>query len=136
LKTSRALLTSAEFNATLHICNPAQQAQMGMLKDSNNNYLNLPKNANDEVVRAGGLPILATTAMPSGKFLTGDFSRNGCEIREFTPLNIQFIGDDSGTATTNETLVVIQEEIIFPVYNPFWYIYGKFAAAKTELKTT
>lgn len=36
---------------------------------------------------------------------------------------------------SNEIVVVVEEEIIFPIYNPYAFIYGKFASAKTELET-
>ena len=72
--------------------------------------------------------------MPYGKFISGDFSRNGLELKEFTPLNIQFV-EDVESVKKNEIVVVIEEEIIFPIYNPFWFLYGVFSTAKAELET-
>lgn len=134
LSVARALLISGEFNATGHLVNPQQLIQMGLLKATDANYLNIQKDGNGEVVGVGGLPVVATTAMPTGKFITGDFSPNGAELKELTPFNIQFI-EDGTTAKANEILVVVEEEIIFPVYNPFWFIYDKFATAKALLET-
>lgn len=135
LSVVRALLAAGEYNATGHVVNPQQTIQMGLLKATDENYLNIQKDANGEVVGVGGLPIATTTAVPAGKFFSGDFSRNGAELLEYTPLSISFV-EDGTTAKANEILVVIEEEIIFPIYNPFWFIYGKFADAKTQLETT
>ena len=66
--------------------------------------------------------------------MSGDFSRTGAELKEFTPLNIQFV-EDVTTVKKNEIVVVIEEEIIFPIYNPYWFTFGKFATAKTQLET-
>jgi hypothetical protein len=134
LSVARALLVAGEFNATGHIVNPQQKIQMGLLKATDDNYLNIQKDANGEVVSVGGLPLASTTAMPTGKFMSGDFSRNGAELLEYTPLSIQFY-EDVQTGQSNEIVLVIEEEIIFPVYNPYWFIYGKFSTAKTQLET-
>lgn len=134
LSVVRALLSAGEFNATGHVVNPQQTIQMGLLKATDENYLNIQKDANGEVVGVGGLPIATTTAVPAGKFFSGDFSRNGAELLEYTPLSISFV-EDTTTAKANEILVLIEEEIIFPIYNPYWFMYGKFADAKTQLET-
>jgi len=134
LSVVRALLAAGEFNATGHVVNPQQTIQMGLLKATDENYLNIQKDANGEVVGVGGLPIATTTAVPAGKFFSGDFSRNGAELLEYTPLSISFV-EDVTTAKANEILVLIEEEIIFPIYNPYWFMYGKFADAKTQLET-
>lgn len=135
LSVARALLVAGEFNATGHVVNPQQKIQMGLLKATDANYLNIQKDASGEVVSVGGLPLASTTAMPTGKFMSGDFSRNGAELLEYTPLSIQFY-EDVTTGQSNEIVLVIEEEIIFPVYNPYWFIFGKFATAKTQLETT
>ena len=134
LSVVRALLVSGEFGVTGHVVNPQQQIQMGLLKATDANYLNIQKDVNGDVVGVGGVPLAATTAMPVGKFLSGDFSKNGVELKEFTPFNIQFV-EDVDSVKSNEIVVVVEEEIIFPVYNPYWFIYGKFATAKALLET-
>lgn len=134
LAVAEADLMAGEYMATAHVVHPSQQTQMGLLKDTQENYLNISKDANGKVTGVNGLPIVATTAMPYGKFITGDFSRNGVELKEYTPLNIQFV-EDVETVQKNEIVVVIEEEIIFPIYNPYWFTYGKFSTAKTQLET-
>lgn len=134
LAVADAQLEAGEYVNTGYVIHPSQGTQMGLLKDTQGNYLNISKDASGRVVGVNGKPIAFTTAMPYGKWLNGDFSRNGVELREFTPLNIQFV-EDVETVKKNEIVVVIEEEIIFPVYNPFWFIFGKFSTAKTQLET-
>jgi len=134
LAVADATLEAGEYSVTGHVIHPSQATQMGLLKDTQGNYLAIQKNAAGKVVGVNGKPIVTTTAMPYGKFISGDFSRNGLELKEFTPLNIQFV-EDVETVKKNEIVVVIEEEIIFPIYNPYWFLYGKFSTAKTELET-
>lgn len=134
LSVSDANLEAGEYTVTGHVIHPSQATQIGLLKDSQGNYLNISKDANGRITGVNGKPVATTTAMPYGKFLSGDFSRNGVELREFTPLNIQF-AEDVESVQKNEIVIVIQEEIIFPIYNPFWFTYGKFSTAKTQLET-
>lgn len=134
LAVADATLEAGEYAVTGHIIHPSQGTQMGLLKDTQGNYLDISKDANGRVVGVNGKPIAQTTAMPYGKFISGDFSRNGLELKEFTPLNIQFV-EDVESVKKNEIVVVIEEEIIFPIYNPFWFLYGVFSTAKAELET-
>ncbi|QQV90619.1 major capsid protein [Polaribacter phage Danklef_4] len=134
LAVADANLEAGEYTCTGHVIHPSTATKLGLLKDSQGNYLNLSKDANGRVTGVNGKPLAVTTAMPYGKFLSGDFSRNGVELREFTPLNIQF-AEDVASVQKNEIVIVIQEEIIFPIYNPYWFTFGKFSTAKTQLET-
>jgi len=134
LAVSEALLEVAEFAVSGHVVNPQQKVQMGLLKATDDNYLNIQRDSAGRVVGVNGKPIVATNAIPAGKYISGDFTRNGAELKEFTPFNIQFV-EDVTTVKANEIVVVVEEEIIFPIYNPLAFIFGKFADAKTELET-
>jgi HK97 family phage major capsid protein len=134
LAVQESLLEVDEFSVSGHVVNPQQKVQMGLLKATDDNYLNIQRDAAGRVVGVNGKPIVSTSAMPAGRFISGDFSRNGAELKEFTPFNLQFV-EDVTTAKANEIVIVVEEEIIFPVYNPYAFGYGKFADAKTELET-
>lgn len=134
LSVSDAFLEAGEYKSNGFILHPSQGTQIGLLKATDDNYLNIAKDANGRISGVNGKPIVYTTAMPFGKWLNGDFSRNGVELKEFTPLNIQFV-EDVDTVKKNEIVVVIEEEIIFPIYNPYWFVFGKFSTAKTQLET-
>lgn len=133
LMVTQALLEAGEFGATAHVVNPQQRVQMGLLKDLNANYLNIEKDSMGKVIGVGGLPLVATTAMPTGKYLTGDFSRSAVELRELKSFSIQF-AEDVETAKKDEIVLIVQEKIIFPIYNPYWFMYGKFATVKAQIE--
>ncbi len=134
LAVADAQLEAGEYTNTGFVIHPSQGTQIGLLKDTQGNYLNLSKDSSGRITGVNGKPVAYTTAMPYGKWLNGDFSRNGVELKEFTPLNIQFV-EDVESVKKNEIVIVIEEEIIFPIYNPFWFIFGKFSTAKTQLET-
>lgn len=134
LATADADLDAGEYECNGHVVHPSQGTQMGLLKDTTGNYLNIVKTPDGRIASINGKPVVYTTAMPYGKFLSGDFSRNGVELREFQALNIQF-AEDVNSIKKNEIVIIIQEEIIFPIYNPFWFLFGKFSTAKAELET-
>lgn len=134
LAVADAGLEAGEYTNTGFVIHPSQGTQIGLLKDTQGNYLNLSKDSSGRITGVNGKPVAYTTAMPYGKWLNGDFSRNGVELKEFTPLNIQFV-EDVGSVKKNEIVIVIEEEIIFPIYNPFWFTFGKFSTAKTQLET-
>ena len=134
LAVTDALLEAGEYACSAHIINSSQATQIGLLKETTGDYLNIAKDASGRITGINGKPVVTTTAIPYGKFLSGDFTRNGVELKEKTPLNIQFV-EDVTSVQKNEIVVVIQEEIIFPIYNPYWFTYGKFSTAKTQLET-
>jgi HK97 family phage major capsid protein len=78
------------------------------------------------------MPIAVSNAMPAGSFLVGDFQR-AIEIAEYTPLTIQ-ISEDTTDKKKNQVTVIAEEELIVPIYNPYWFVYGTFAAAITALE--
>jgi len=128
LEVSKALLQADNFMVTGNIINPQDATKMSLLKATTGEYLGLGSDS------LSGLPIVETTAMPTGRYATGDFSRQGLELKEYTPLSIQFV-EDVETHQNNEIVIVIEEEIIFPVYNPYSFIAGKFADATVQLET-
>ena len=134
LAVTEDIQEAKEFTVTAHVVNTQQEIQMGLLKATDANYLNIQKDNNGRVVGVNGKPIAVTNAVPAGRFFSGDFSRNGVELREFTPFNIQF-AEGPDEIKKNEFVIIVEEEIIYPIYNPFAFIYGKFADAKTELET-
>jgi hypothetical protein len=129
IAVAEALLKVDNFNVTGSVINPQDETKIGLLKDTTNNYLNMTPG-----VSKSGLPIIATPANAAGRFITGDFGRTGAELKLYSPLSIQFV-EDTVTTAANEVMVFIEEEIIFPVYNPYAFVGGKFSAAKTELET-
>lgn len=60
--------------------------------------------------------------MGVGKYFAGDMV-NGCSLIDYTALSIEF-ADDVNTKLKNMTTVMIQEEVMMPVYMPWAFAYG------------
>ena len=69
--------------------------------------------------------------MPLGKFAIGDFM-NGANLIQYTGLMLEF-ADDVSYKLQNQVAAIVQEEVIFPIYNKFAFLYGGFASCKTLL---
>jgi HK97 family phage major capsid protein len=96
--------------------------KLGLLKDLYGAYIGVTRDAMGKV-SISTMPIAVSNAMPAGHFLVGDFQR-ACELAELTPLTVQ-ISEDTTDKKKNQVTVIAEEEIIFPIYNPYWFIYGK-----------
>ena len=68
--------------------NPITLFQMQTEKDTTGRRLDFVKDAFGNLV-VGGVPVISTNAIPTGKYLLGDF-RNGVNIVTYTQLNIEF----------------------------------------------
>lgn len=125
-------LRTAEYMATGIVINPADFDKMGLIKANDLQYVGVARDAFGRVT-INGLPIAQTTAIPAGQFLVGDFQM-AVALSEYTPLSIRAI-EDTTDAKKNQVTWIIEEEFILPKYNPFWFIYGFFSAAITQLET-
>ena len=132
LSVAIALLESGEYAPTGIVLHPNDVQKLGLLKSTQANYVAVSRDAAGRL-NINSLPIATTTAVPAGQFFVGDFQR-AAALAEYTPLTIQ-LAEDVETKQKNEVVIIAEEEFIFPKYNPFWFMYGRFAAAKTALKT-
>ena len=51
---------------------------------------------------------------------------------DYTNLNLEW-AEDVETKLTNQVVLIAQEEIIFPIYNPWAFAYGDLSALKTAV---
>lgn len=79
-----------------------------------------------------GRVIIEYTGIPAGKYLVGDFSPVAAALVDYTNLNLEW-AEDVETKLTNQVVLIAQEEIIFPIYNPWAFAYGDLAALKTAV---
>lgn len=129
-----AILKRGEYQATGIIINPIQGALIRMIKSTTEDYVQgAPIEVINGITYIAGVPLLETNAMPSGYFLAGDFQK-AVELLQFTNMTLEF-ADDVSYKLANQVAVIIQEEVIMPIYNKYMFIYGDFATAKTELET-
>lgn len=130
LVVAKSLLQTAEYMATGIVINPADLDKMGLLKATDDQYVGVSRNAFG-MMTVNGLPIVTTTAMPAGQFLVGDFQM-AVALSEYTSLSIKAY-EDTQDASKNQVTWIIEEEFIMPKYNPFWFIYGRFDDAITQI---
>jgi hypothetical protein len=124
VSAAQAYLTYGEYTPTAVAMNPIDVFKAENLKDTTGKNLEAVKVVNS-VKYIKSLPIVETTAIVPGEFLIGDFT-NGASLVDFTALELEF-AEDVATKRTNQVAVIIQEETIMPVYNPYAFLRGKFS---------
>jgi len=124
----QAYLTYGEYTPNSVSIHPIDVFKIRMLKDTQDRYLDIIKQING-VWFIGNLPITETTAVLPGEFVIGDFMM-AASIVDFTSLELEF-AEDVTTKRANQVAIIAQEEVIFPIYNPFAFLVGKFSEVIT-----
>jgi len=124
----QAYLTYGEYTPNSISVNPIDVFKLRMLKDTQDRYLDIIKFING-VWYIGNLPITETTAVVPDEFCMGDFLM-GASLVDFTSLELEF-AEDISSKRANQVAVIAQEEVIFPVYNPYAFLVGKFSEVIT-----
>lgn len=125
-----AALTYAQYAPNAIILNPIDVFVMETEKDTLGRSLNYIQIVGGRKTVAGR-PIIEYSGIPVGKYLAGDFNK-GAQLVEYTDLQLEW-KDDVNTALKNQVVLMAQEEVIFPVYNPWSFAYGSLAAMKSAL---
>jgi HK97 family phage major capsid protein len=116
-----------EYRATAIMMNPADVLTLKTEKGSDGNYLG--RSPWDRLpMFCDGVQIIETTAIGSGEFLVGDFTR-GAQIFDRKTASINFFDQDEDNAQKNLITVVIEERLALAVYRPNAFVYGDFASA-------
>ena len=76
--------------------------------------------------------IIEYDGIPANKYLLGDFRAVAAALVDYTNLTLEW-AEDVETKLTNQVVLIAQEEIIFPVYNPWAFAYGDLSALKTAV---
>lgn len=130
LEAAVAVMTYGEFVPSAIVMNPITLFQMQTEKDTTGRRLEFVKDAFGNLV-AGGVPVISTNAVPTGKYFIGDF-RNGVNLVTYTQLNIEF-AEGVNEKLRNQTVCIAQMELMMPVYCPWAFAYGSVSALKTAL---
>lgn len=130
LEAAVAVMTYGEFVPSAIVINPITLFQMLTEKDTTGRRLEFVKDAFGNLV-VGGVPVISTNAVPTGKYFIGDF-RNGVNLVTYTQLNIEFI-EGVDEKLRNQTVCIAQMELMMPVYCPWAFAYGSVSALKTAL---
>lgn len=131
IKTAFAVMTYANYAPTAIVLNPITVNAIESEKDTLGRNLGLVENVNG-VKTIGGRPIVEYTGIPAGKYLLGDFGPLAAALVDYTNLTLEF-AEDVYTKLTNQVAIIAQEEVIFPIYNPWAFAYGDLAALKTAI---
>lgn len=130
LEAAVAVMTYGEFVPSAIVMNPITLFQMLTEKDTTGRRLEFVKDAFGNLV-VGGVPVISTNAVPTGKYFIGDF-RNGVNLVTYTQLNIEF-AEGVDEKLRNQTVCIAQMELMMPVYCPWAFAYGSVSALKTAL---
>lgn len=116
----------AEYPATGHVMHPTDWAIIETFKDSQGRYIiGNPQGTTGPTL--WNLPVVATQAMTSRKFLTGAF-KMGAQVFDRWDARIEtgFVNDDF---IKNLVTILGEERIALAVYRPEAFIYGDFDTA-------
>lgn len=130
LKVARTLVTAQEYSASGIVLNPVDATRIETLKGNDEHYIDVERLENG-ILTIGGLPVVETTAIPAGKFAVADWAM-AAALLMFTELTLEF-SESTQEKLTNTVEAIIQEEILFPIYNKYMFVTGDFATAKAAI---
>lgn len=130
VRTAFAVMTYAQYAANAIVLNPMTVNAIDSEKDTMGRSLDLIKIVNG-VKTIAGYPIIEYTGIVPGKYIIGDFA-NGANLVDYTSLQLEW-AEDVNTKLANQIVLIVQEEVIFPVYNPWAFAYGDLEALKTAI---
>ena len=131
IKTAFAVMSYAQYYPTAIVLNPITVNMIESEKDTLGRNLGLIENVGG-VKYIAGRPIIEYDGIPANKYLLGDFRAVAAALVDYTNLTLEW-AEDVETKLTNQVVLIAQEEIIFPVYNPWAFAYGDLSALKTAV---
>lgn len=133
VKAIFGVMTYAEYTPNMIAMNPSTLFEIETLKDTTGRDLNLVTLVNG-VKYVAGRPVVETSCIMPGYYFTGDMI-NGASLVDFTSISIEFT-DDIESRLKNQVAVIVDEEVIMPVYNPWSFAYGKLSDVLMKIKKT
>lgn len=116
-----AVLNFGQYSPNALVLHPSTVFTISTAKDTTGRSLDLITEVNGRKY-IGNVPVVECNAIGVGKYFAGDM-QNGCALIDYTTLAIEF-ADDVSTKLKGMTTVMIQEEIMMPVYMPWAFAYG------------
>lgn len=139
IDTAFAVMAFAQYYPNVIVLNPATVNAIKREKDAIGRPLNLIT-MNNGIKYIAGRPIVEYAGIPAGKYLIGDFTQ-GAHLMDYTSLSLEW-AEDVETKLANEVVLIAQEEVILPVYQPWIFAYGDLSklrqviTAPTKTTTT
>lgn len=114
-----------ERDATGILLRPADYYSFFKNKAEGSGEYDLPQNVTfvNGVLYVSGVPVFASTAMASGKYIVGDW-RMGAQLLIQEGMRIEFFEQDSTNVRENKITVRIEETVAFPIYGDNYFIAG------------
>lgn len=125
-----AIMTYAEYTPSFIALNPSTVFEAQTAKDTSGRSLNLVTTVNG-VKYISGRPIIETTKINPGKYFSGDMT-NGASLVDWSNLSVEF-AEDVETKLRNSVVLIAQEEVQMPVYNPAAFTYGNISDVITAI---
>lgn len=126
-----AVLNFGQYSPNTLVLHPSTVFTISTAKDTTGRDLNLITEVGGRKY-IGSVPIVECNAIGVGKYFAGDMLQ-GCSLIDHTSLSIEF-ADDVNTKLKNMTTVIIQEEIMMPVYMPWAFAYGDLNTVLKAIK--
>lgn len=122
------------YQANAILINPTDLNKMILLKATTNEYLrNQIFNGLTPTIK--GVPVIANTAVPNGKFIVGDLSQ-ATQFWVRDNLSVEFSREDSTNFRDGFVTVKVAERVALTNYQPNAIVQGTFSTAKTALETS
>lgn len=125
-----AIMTYAEYTPTFIALNPSTVFAAETAKDTTGRSLNLVTMING-VKYISGRPIIETTKIAPGKYFAGDMT-NAASLVDWSSLSIEF-AEDVETKLRNSVVLIAQEEVQMPIYNPAAFTLGNISDVITAI---
>lgn len=131
VNTAFAVMTYGQYFPNAIVLNPITVNAIMSEKDALGRKLDIITVVNG-IKHIASRPIIEYSGIQPGKYLLGDFSPNGSAIVDYTAMTLEW-ASDVDYILSNEVALIAQEEVIFPVYQPWAYAYGDLAALKAAI---
>jgi HK97 family phage major capsid protein len=126
LKVASSIINVQQYRNTGFVLNPTDATKIETLKGNDEHYIDVNRLENG-VLTIAGVPVIETTAMPAGKFACGDWSM-AAALFQYTDLTLEF-AESVDQKLNNTVVAIIQEEVLFPIYNKYMFLTGDFTTA-------
>jgi len=113
-------LKSKYYKATAVVINSIDYNIIKSIKSQTGLYLDVT----DGKQSISGLPVVVTDAVNVGNFIVGDFDM-AIALVDYEQLKI-FMADDVSYLKQNKVAVIVEEQIILPIYNSLMFVKGNF----------
>lgn len=131
VKTIFAVMNYAQYSTNAIVLNPITVNAIESEKDTTGRNLGLVTRGANGVKYIACIPVVEYTGIPAGFYLVGDFV-TAAALVDYTALTLEW-AEDVDSKLKNQIALIAQEEVIFPVYMPWAFAYGKLADVKTAI---